>query len=245
MNPHLPSQWLYPSSLEEAALSQKQMAEALILTDDFSSADLIGGMDVSNDLHNPQIVYAAAIVIDAHSLKIKGEGTACQTQTFPYISGFLGFREAPALIEAFKTLTERPHIFMMDGHGWSHPRRLGIASHLGILLDISTIGVAKSILVGHPASELGENRGDRTPLIWKGEKIGMLLRTKTRCNPLIISTGHRVSLDTAVELVLQCLTRYRLPEPTRQAHLAANRLRFDKKLLADSNHLFRKSDDAD
>ena len=114
---------------------------------------------------------------------------------------------------------------MVDGHGISHPRRLGIASHIGVLLNIPTIGVAKSVLVGHPAGPLGEAKGDCVPLIWKGEQIGTFLRTKKCCHPVIISAGHRISLGTAVEIVLEYATRYRLPEPTRQAHLAANRCR--------------------
>lgn len=223
MSEQIPPEWLYPSSLEQAADVQRQLAERLILYDDFAPSAWIGGMDVSNNLYDPQaMVYASAVVLNKQTLVLEEQAAVAQVQKFPYITGFLGFREAPALITAFKKLTTHPFLMMVDGHGVSHPRRLGIASHLGVLLDIPTIGVAKTILVGQPASELGEAVGDRVPLVWKKETIGMVVRTKLRCRPLLISAGHRISLESAVELVLECVTRYRLPETTRHAHLAAN-----------------------
>lgn len=226
MEVNVPDEWLYPSSLEHAVQVQHQLAKRLILQDDFSLSNFIGGMDVSNNLYDPHsMIYASAIVLNQQTLQLEEQKAIAQVQTFPYIPGFLGFREAPALVEAFKQLTKRPSLLLVDGHGISHPRRLGIASHIGVLLDIPTIGVAKSILVGHPAGPLGEAKGDCVPLHWKDEQIGIVLRTKVRCNPLIISAGHRISLESAVNIVLQCLTRYRLPEPTRQAHLAANHCR--------------------
>ena len=118
-------------------------------------------------------------------------------------------------------------MLLVDGHGISHPRRFGIATHLGVLLDIPTIGVAKSILIGKPAAELGQNAGDHVPLIWKEEVIGILFGSKKRANPLIISSGHRVSLESALKIVMNCLKNYRLPEPTRFAHQAANTLRIE------------------
>jgi deoxyribonuclease V len=228
MTVDIPSEWLYPSSLEKAEHVQRELAKRTVLTDDFSFSHLVGGMDVSNNLYDTMI-YASAVVLNTSSLQLAEETAIGQSQPFPYIPGFLVFREAPALVTAFKQLKKRPEIILVDGHGISHPRRLGIASHLGVLLDIPTIGVAKSVLVGHSAGLLGDAKGDTVPLVWKGEQIGMFLRSKVRCNPLIISTGHRISLQSAVEIVLQCLTRYRLPEPTRQAHLAANRCRRENK----------------
>jgi deoxyribonuclease V len=224
MTKDIPANWLHPSSLEEAQHVQRELAKRVILTNDFSFSHWVGGMDVSNNLYEPK-VYASAVVLNKESLQLEEEAAVAQAQLFPYIPGFLGFRESPALVAAFKKLSQPPEIILVDGHGISHPRRLGIASHLGVILDIPTIGVAKSILVGQPAGPLGNAQGDTVPLVWKGEQIGVFLRTKVRCNPLIISTGHRISLPSAVEIVMQCLTRYRLPEPTRQAHLAANRCR--------------------
>lgn len=229
MNPKIPSKWLHPSNLDEAQLVQREMAEKLILTDRFSPISCIGGMDVSNNLYDTNI-YASVVVLNKVNLKLEEESAIVQTQQFPYIPGFLGFREAPPLIAAFNQLKIKPDLILVDGHGISHPRRLGIASHVGVLLDIPTIGVAKSILIGNAEGILGNAKGSTIPLIWKGEQIGILLRTKERCNPLIISTGHRISLDSAKEIVMRCLTRYKLPEPTRQAHLAANRFRKDMSL---------------
>lgn len=144
---------------------------------------------------------------------------------FPYIPGLLGFREAPLLIEVFQKLSYHPDLLMVDGHGVSHPRGLGIASHLGVLLNIPTIGVAKSILVGAISTPLSEAPGSMAPLLWKGQEIARVIRTKKHCLPLIISAGHKISLETAVKLVMQCITQYRLPAPTRQAHLSANNAR--------------------
>ena len=226
MKSNIPTEWLHPSNLEEAQYVQRQLANRIILEDDFLSCELLGGMDVSNNLYDPHsMIYASTIVLDKHTLRLEEESTVAQVQTFPYISGFLGFREAPALIEAFRKLKKRPDILLIDGHGISHPRHLGIASHVGVLLDIPTIGVAKSILVGHPSEILGNMKGDKTPLMRQGKQIGVVLRTKARSNPMIISVGHRISLESAVKIVVESLTRYRLPEPTRQAHLSANRTR--------------------
>lgn len=141
--------------------------------------------------------------------------------------GLLGFREAPILVQACEQLSERPELIMVDGHGVSHPRGCGVACHVGVLLDIPTIGVAKSILVGEPAGPLSEEPGSRVALTWQGKEIGACLRTKRRCAPLIISAGHRITLDTAAEWIFRCSKRHRLPEPTRNAHLAANGYRKD------------------
>jgi deoxyribonuclease V len=183
-------------------------------------------MDVSHNLYDPQaLIYAVCVTLNPRTLQVQERGCVALEQRFPYKSGYLGFREAPALIESFKKLSQIPDIIFVDGHGISHPRGLGIASHIGVLLNLPTIGVAKSVLVGKAEGTLGSAIGDSVPLIWKGKQIATLLRTKARCNPLIISTGHKISLSTAVEMVLQYLKGYRLPEPTRQAHLTANAYR--------------------
>jgi deoxyribonuclease V len=223
MQEKIPSHWLFPSSLEEATEVQKHLARQVVLKDLFDTPNVIGGVDVSNNIRDPaQMIYAAVVALDMVDLKVLDHSFVKKQQLFPYVPGFLGFREAPALVDAFYGLQQKPQLLLVDGHGISHPRGLGIASHLGVLLDIPTIGVAKSILVGKPQGELGPTVGSQTPLLWKGKQIAALLRTKARSNPLIISTGHRVSLPTAIEIVLNCLRGYRLPEPTRQAHLAAN-----------------------
>jgi deoxyribonuclease V len=146
----------------------------------------------------------------------------------PYIPGFLSFREYPALMAAWQMLEQKPDLLFVDGHGISHPRRLGVASHFGLLVDVPTIGVAKSRLCGR-FDDLDAQPGSRQPLIDKGEQIGWVWRSKLRCNPLFVATGHRVSLDTALQWVENCTRGYRLPEPTRWADaVASNRTAFQR-----------------
>lgn len=218
-----PIEWLYPKSIKDAIHAQQIMARQVVDYDAFDTLQWIGGMDVSNFLFDPKKnIYACTVVLSREELKVIEQSAFREKQLFPYIPGLLGFREAPALIHAFQGLKQKPDLIMVDGHGICHPRGLGIASHIGVLLNIPTIGVAKSILVGEPVGELGNKAGSQIPIQWKGKIIGMLVRTKDRCNPLIVSIGHKISLATSVELVMQCCKRYRLPEPTRQAHIAAN-----------------------
>jgi deoxyribonuclease V len=136
----------------------------------------------------------------------------------PYIPGLLSFREAPAVLGAFKKLHRKADLVMVDGQGIAHPRRLGIASHLGLWLDLPTIGCGKTLFVGHyDKNALGLEAGSWVPLLHKQEIIGAVVRTRTRVSPMIISTGHRISLETSIHYVLACAKGYRLPEPTRQA----------------------------
>jgi len=222
----IPTDWLYPPSLKAAAQIQKELAERVIVKDQLPAITTIGGMDVCNNLYDPkQMVYATVVVLDAQQLSLLETHNAALKQPFPYISGFLGFRETPALIKAIDHLPKLPDIILVDGHGISHPRGLGIASHIGVLLDRPTIGVAKSILVGKPEGELNPEAGSQVPLVWKDRQIATVLRTKNRCNPLIIAPGHRISHATAVELVLKYCRGYRLPEPTRFAHQMSNEYR--------------------
>ena len=222
----IPADWLYPESLKAAARTQQQLAKRVIISDQLSIITTIGGMDVSNNLYDPrQMVYATIVILEAQQLTLSDTQNAALHQPFPYISGFLGFREAPALIKAVDKLTQLPDIILIDGHGISHPRGLGIASHIGVLLDRPTIGVAKTILVGEPEGILATEAGSQVPLTWKNRKIGTVLRTKKNCNPLLVSPGHKISHETAVQLVIQYCRGYRLPEPTRLAHKMSNEYR--------------------
>lgn len=222
----IPPEWLHPASLTEAAATQRLLAERVVASDAFGPVGRLGGTDISHNIRDPdEVLHAAIVTLDYPGLAVTGVTGVSLRSDFPYRPGFLGFRETPSLVEAYRKLDDPPDLIFVDGHGLSHPRGLGIACHFGVLLDIPTIGVAKSILVGRPEGELGPNPGDSVPLVWKGRRIGMVLRTKLRCNPLYISTGHRVSLETAVQWVMRACKGYRLPEPTRQAHMAANRLR--------------------
>lgn len=231
--PHdVPQEWLHPPSLDRAREVQAELARRVIAADDPGDAlggtgpRRVAGVDVSNSPYDPDaMVHAAVAVLDGAGLGVVRTAGARRRADFPYVPGFLGFREVPALLDAFRELAEPPDLVVVDGHGLSHPRGLGIACHLGVLLDLPAIGVAKSVLVGKPEGELGEEAGSRVPLVWRGRVVGAVLRTKRRVNPVYVSVGHRVSLEGAVRRVLALTRGYRLPEPTRQAHLAANAFR--------------------
>lgn len=226
MTRQIPLEWLFPPTLEEAAKVQRHLAGQVITTDHVSDVRWLAGVDVSNNLYDQtHQVYACWIVLNYPSLQVKESACAKQQAKLPYVPGFLAFREVPALVEAFEKLPQKPDLVLVDGHGISHPRGLGIASHLGVVLDRPTIGVAKSILVGKPQGELGPEAGDHIPLVWRNQTIGAVLRTKAKTNPVYVSTGHKVSLDSAITWVVNSLTRYRLPEPTRLAHQSANTFR--------------------
>ena len=207
---------------EEASALQLRWAKQVVEEPLPEPPALIAGCDVHlrGDLGRATIVVMRFPELDVVET-VHGEATTA----FPYIPGFLGFREVPVLLEAWGRLVDPPDLVLVDGHGIAHPRGLGIAAHLGVVLDVPTIGVAKSPLVGKPEGALGEEPGSEAPLVWKGDRIGTLLRTRRRSNPLYVSIGHRVSLGGAVEWVRRTGTGYRLPEPTRQAHLAANATR--------------------
>jgi deoxyribonuclease V len=223
----IPRDWLFPPSLDVAAQVQRDLASRVVLEDDLGPVRLLGGADISHNPRDPDaLVHAAIVTLDAASLGVTGVGAATLRPSFPYVPGYLGFRECPALVDAWAALEgAKPDLVFVDGQGFSHPRGFGIACQIGVLLGVPTIGVAKSILVGRPAGELGPEAGDRVALEWKGRTVGTVLRTKRRTNPLFISVGHRISLDSAIDWVLRAGRGYRMPEPTRQAHLASNAVR--------------------
>src|SRR5690606_30679403 len=144
--------------------------------------------------------------------------------SFPYIPGLLSFREGPAIMQALESITAQPDLLLFDGQGIAHPRRLGIASHIGVLTDMPSIGVAKSRLRGQVREPLGPQKGDWMPLWDKEEIIGAALRTREGVKPIFVSSGHRVSLESAIDFVMACTTRYKLPETTRHAHRLASGL---------------------
>ncbi len=222
----IPAAWLNPPDLAAARAAQVELAARVIQQDAHGPVRFLGGVDISNSRFDPENrIFASIVVLSLPELKVVESAGAEARATIPYIPGFLGFREVPALLLAWAKLGRKPDLVMVDGHGIAHPRGLGIASQLGVVLDVPSIGVAKSPLVGHPESELGEEAGAEAPLVWKGRRLGTVLRTRRRANPLYISVGHRVSLESAVNWVKRAGTGYRLPEPTRQAHMAANAVR--------------------
>ena len=183
----------------------------------------IAGVDAAySKLENR--LYAAATLFSYPNLTKKEACTAAMPINFPYIPGLLTFREGPAILEALGQLNEEPDVIMFDGQGYAHPRHLGIATHIGILINKPTIGVAKSPLTGEFKTPRTK-RGNQSKLIESNKQIGIVLRTKDNVAPLFISVGYQLNLPQSVELVLSCCIGYRLPEPIRQAHLLANRMR--------------------
>lgn len=222
----IPEEWLFPASLKVATGVQRELAERVVAEDDFGEIRTVGGTDISCGWRNSRApIHGVVVTMSWPDLAAGEVGGASMLPRFPYVSGYLGFRETPSLIEAFAQLKQAPDLLFVDGQGLSHPRGFGIACQVGVLLDVPTIGVAKSILIGEPAAALGPAAGDRVPMVWKDRIVGMALRTKARCKPLYISVGHRISLESAVEHVMVATRGYRIPEPTRRAHHAANQLR--------------------
>jgi deoxyribonuclease V len=205
----------------EAIELQKELAHRVIRTDDFpqpvrSVAGIDLGYDVAADTSR-----AVVAVLEFPGLEVIEIQEALMPIQFPYIPGLLSFREIPVVIEATGKLENIPDLILYDGVGIAHPRRFGIASHVGVVTDIPTIGVAKSLLTGNYEG-LGEERGSTAPIMSAGEVIGMALRTRPGVKPVFVSIGHRISLETAVDFVLRCTTKYRLPETTRLADKLAS-----------------------
>ena len=201
---------------------QETLAREVRIEDDHPNPPRrIAGFDVGFE-DEGATMRAAAVLLDADSLQPLRQEVARIPTRMPYIPGLLSFRELPALLAALDALGEAPDLVFVDGHGIAHPRGLGIAAHFGVVTGLPSIGVAKKVLVGQH-DEPGPQRGDRAPLLYRGRTIAQVLRSKPRCRPLIVSPGHRVSMDSALALTLQCLRGYRLPEPTRLADRLASR----------------------
>ncbi|MBS3028825.1 MAG: deoxyribonuclease V [Dolichospermum sp. DET50] len=219
MEIHKPHHW--PSSIKEAEAIQESLRNQVITTDQLpETIQYVAGVDMGF-LEDGKISRAAVAVLSFPDLQIVETSIAYQPTTFPYIPGFLSFREIPPVLDALEKLKTIPDIILCDGQGIAHPRRLGIASHLGLLIDLPTIGVAKSLFIGE-YEELPPTKGSWKPLIHKQETIGAVLRTRTGVKPVYVSSGHLISLPTAIEYVLRCTPKYRLPETTRIADKLAS-----------------------
>jgi deoxyribonuclease V len=180
---------------------------------------LIAGIDISAPDAQGKAI-GAVVVLSYPELRVVEVKEAQSRIGFPYVPGLLSFREAPLILAACERLSEVPDLVLVDGQGIAHPRRFGLASHVGLLVDLPTIGCAKSILCG-AHRPVGQEAGSQAELLDKGELIGAALRTKSRVKPVYVSVGHKISLASALEWVMKCCRGYRLPEPTRLAHLAA------------------------
>ena len=209
----------------DAIALQKELAKEVRLVPLANVPSYIGGCDVSMNRFAKD-GFAGFVTLSYPDLEIVDHAAHKGVIPFPYIPGLLSFREIPLLLEAWKKLGRRPDVLLVDGIGIAHPRRLGIASHLGVLLDVPTIGVAKSVLIGS-YDPPGNEPGDTAPLVDQknGEIIGMALRTKRNVKPVFVSPGHLVTLEDATALVSSCVRKHRIPEPTRAAHNLMNEYR--------------------
>jgi deoxyribonuclease V len=199
---------------EEAREVQERLAGLVETEDRLGPVRLVAGADARFE---PGVAWAAVAVLSLPELERRDQAAARWPDPAPYVPGLFSLREAPAVLAALADLRIRPDVLLCDGHGLAHPRRFGLACHVGVLADLPTVGVAKTRLVGHHGDVPGA-RGAWAPLVHEGEVVGAALRTRPGVKPVYVSTGHRVSLPTAIELVLRCSPRYRVPEPIRRAH---------------------------
>ncbi len=211
---------LWDVTPEEAIKIQQGLKRYICLKSAFTEIKKVAGADAA--YHNG-IVIAGVVVLEYPSLKIIESKYSVSPVTFPYIPGLLIFREGPALLKTFEKIKNKPDVIIFDGQGIAHPRRMGIATHLGILLDSPSIGCAKSILTGEYVS-IGEEKGDFTILKDGSDTVGAVLRTKRGVSPVFVSPGHKIDIITSMEIILKCIGKHKLPEPVRQAHIFVKRV---------------------
>lgn len=221
----LPSTGLHPWDLspEEAVRLQKELASTIQLRPLASFPKTIAACDVSFDLGSPTL-FAAIVLMETESLRVLEEVTVREEVHFPYVSGLLSFRELPVVLKGLAALQNSPDLILCDGQGIAHPRRMGIATHLGLWLQRPTIGSAKSLLCGKHG-ELGEERGATSPIVHRREVVGYAVRTRSRVSPVYVSPGHLCSLEDAVKIVLAVTSKYRIPDPIRFVHKLSNEAR--------------------
>jgi len=204
----------------QAKAIQESLRGRVVTHDDFAAIDTVAGVDVGFE-DGGKVTRAAVVLLRRSNLETLDRALVRCPTRFPYVPGLLSFREIPAVLDALSQLGAAPDLLLCDGQGYAHPRRFGLACHLGLVTDVPSIGVAKSRLIGEHGP-LGETKGSHTWLWHEGEIVGALVRTRARVRPLYVSVGHRVGLPTAIALVIACTTRYRLPETTRRAHRLAS-----------------------
>jgi len=214
---------MFARDYTSAVRTQLEVRDRLIVGGGPRAVRRVAGADISYDRGSDRF-HAAVVVVGFPGLEEVETAEARGRSPFPYIPGLLSFREGPLLMRAFRRLETPPDLVLFDGHGIAHMRGVGIASHLGLLLDLPAIGCAKSRLVGSH-DEPGPQAGDSAPLLFEGRRVGTVLRTRAGVKPMFVSPGHRIGHAAAVRWVLACGAGYKLPEPTRLAHLHANRMR--------------------
>jgi deoxyribonuclease V len=215
MHVQAPHSWDLPP--KEAIQAQEQLFRQVITRRELGEVRTVAGVDISTAKKR---AHAAIVVLDLATLEPMEAAQATLPLTYPYIPGLLTFREGPSILAALENLKTEPDLFIFDGQGLAHPRRMGIATHMGVILDRPSIGCAKSRLCGEH-SEVGPQVGDYSELYHQGQVIGAVLRTRENVKPVFISIGHKVDLGTAIEYTLRCGSGYRLPEPIRWAHRVA------------------------
>ncbi len=219
-------------SPKEAVEIQKSLRDQVKIQKLSSTVRYIAGADMSFERFS-NIVYAGFVVIDIKTLEIVASSTIVTEAKFPYISGLFSFREVPPLLEAWKKLEVEPDVVVLDGQGIAHPRRFGLASHIGLLIEKPTIGCAKTLLVGK-FHDLPIYTDSTVPLMDRGEQVGLALRTKNKVKPVYISVGHLIDLDDALKVIKSTIGGYRIPMPTREAHLLVNKARVEAGALIDT-----------
>lgn len=209
--------------IPEATARQKTLRNQVDTNERELSVRLIGGADVSLNLYSTTI-YAGIVLLSFPALHPVGWSLVKAETRFPYVPGYLAFREVPALVKAWEQLPEKPDVLVADGHGIAHPRRLGIATHFGVETGQPSMGCAKKLLTG-TYEEPGLLTGDHTPIMAGSEQIGYAFRSKAKVAPVFVSPGHLVGMENSLHIIRQCTGKYRIPEPTRLAHELVNRFR--------------------
>ncbi len=215
----------------EAIQLQKELKKKISLKKSFSKIKKVAGADVS---YYKNKMIAGVIVFEFPNLKAIEKRSFISPINFPYIPGLLTFREGPSILAAFKKIKNEPDIILFDGQGIAHPRRMGIATHLGLFLGRPTIGCAKSRLSGKYTS-VGEEKGNYALLKEGEEVLGAVLRTRREVKPIFVSPGHKIDLPNSIEIVLKCIVKYRLPLPVREAHIFVNQIRNDLAVRINKN----------
>ncbi len=208
---------------KQARELQRRLASRVRFTQVKNEPRIVAGLDCAFS-KDERTIFATAVVMGLPDFEIVETATVARKVNFPYIPGLLSFREAPACIEAIEKLKATPDVFIIDGQGFAHPRRFGLASHIGVLVNKPTIGCAKSRLTGS-FDEPGRRKGSFSPLKDSDEIIGAVLRTRADVKPVFVSVGHKCTLQDAIRIVLKCTIRYRLPEPSRLAHQLVSRIK--------------------
>lgn len=226
----MPQSFPQPKDLREAAAIQKSLAEGVILQGALESTRYIAALDASHPTRFSKVQgasVAAAVLWDRQTGEVKEVATAWMDEAdlFPYVPGFLSFRESPVYLAALAQLSRRPEVLLVDGQGVAHPRGLGIAAHLGVHLDIPAIGVAKTLLFGKPESDLPKEAGSAVRLVNENVQIGWVYRSRKGVQPLFVSPGHRVGMEESLAFVRSLVDKTRLPEPLRLAHIEAGEVR--------------------